>query len=465
MRESILLKNISVLEEKDRKQFQKWLESPLFNKRADLIALFQLIHKSIDKNPKTLIKRTAWDLIYPNEVYQEAKMNLIMSLLLQQLRAFLAWQAWQADEAAQQVYLCRALRSLGLDAEFERAWEHADTVINELPYRDEQYYWWNNQLYKEKFDHQSLKNRINTMDISLLAENRNIAHQLGQLRMSCSMEILKNIAQPQPEPGEKNEKTATEIPGIRLYTRLLQALKNPEEEAAFLEAQDLLNQFSGQFREAERKELYLISLNFCIRKINSGHAAFRDLAFQLYKNGLENKALFDNGILSQFTYKNATSAGIMVGQFDWVRDFLEQYKKYLHPRERHSTYTYNLAVYHFRLQNYDQAMELLRDANLGDDSLTNLDARSMLARIYYERGFWDALDALLDSFTAYLRRHNDVGYQKANYENLIRFLRKLMRNAPLNKDLQEKLAQEIAQTPQLAERNWLLTQLNLLRSN
>ncbi len=182
-------------------------------------------------------------------------------------------------------------------------------------------------------------------------------------------------------------------------------------------------------------------------------------AFELYQSGLENKALFENGILSQFTYKNATTAGIMAGHSAWVRQFLEDYKPFLHPRERHHAYVYNLAVYYFRLRDYEQAMTLLRDANLGDDSLTNLDARSMLVRIYYERGYTEALESLLDSFSAYLRRRTDIGYHKANYENLIRFVRQMLRRFPLTAAVKAKIREEAVATQQLAERGWLMQQL------
>ncbi len=106
MRHSTLLKNIAPLSTKDRNQFQKWLISPIFNQRDDLPKLFQYIHQCLDKRPEWLFKEKVWPVMYPDTPYQEAKMNLVMSLLLQQLRDFLAWQAWQDDRPAPQLYLC-----------------------------------------------------------------------------------------------------------------------------------------------------------------------------------------------------------------------------------------------------------------------------------------------------------------------------------------------------------------------
>ena len=466
MQHSALVKNIASLAAKDRKQFQKWLASPLFNRRADLPLLFQHIQAHLEKKPEWLFKEKVWPLLYPKTPYQEAKMNLVMSLLLQQLRDFLAWQAWQDDEPAPRLYLCKALRRAGLDADFERAWQDAHVALQRSPYRDEQFYQLSHQLNKEKFDHLSLNNRGVEVPFVQMAEHRQAAYLLGQLRLQCSTAVFQHVTRPPaadpaatPDIEGSLPATLSAQPGIRLYTCLLAALRDPQNEAAFFEAKTLIRENWSLFREAERREQYLIALNFCIRKINSGQNQFMVEAFELYQGGLENKALFENGMLSPFTYKNATTAGIMAGHSDWVRQFLEDYKPFLHPRERHHAYVYNLAVYYFRLRDYEQAMTLLRDANLGDDPLTNLDARSMLVRIYYERGYTEALESLLDSFSAYLRRRGDIGYHKANFENLIRFVRQMLRTFPLTVAVKTRIREEALATTQLAEREWLMQQL------
>ncbi len=466
VRHSTLVKNIAPLPNKDRNLFQKWLASPIFNQREDLSKLFQYIHKYLEKKPELLFKESVWPSIYTSTPYNEAKMNLTMSLLLQQLRDFLAWQAWQDDQPAPQLYLCKALRRAGLDSDFERSWQDAQTALLETPYRDEQFYQLSHQLFKEKFDHLSLKNRVVEVPFEQMAEHRQMAYVLGQLRLQCSTAVFQNVSRQNPAESasasfqlDAHHPALQSQPGIRLYTCLLAALRDPENEAAFYEAKTLIHENWKLFREAERREQYLIALNFCIRKINTGQNHFMAQAFELYKSGLENKALFENGILSQFTYKNATTAGIMAGHSPWVRQFLEDYKPFLHPRERHHTYVYNLAVYHFRLRDYEQAMTLLRDANLGDDSLTNLDARSMLVRIYYERGYTEALESLLDSFSAYLRRRTDIGYHKGHYENLIRFVRQMLRKFPLTSTIKARIREEATATQHLAERGWLMQQL------
>jgi hypothetical protein len=79
--------------------------------------------------------------------------------------------------------------------------------------------------------------------------------------------------------------------------------------------------------------------------------------------------------------------------------------------------------------------------------------------MYVELGEWDALESLLQSFAAYLRRQKNLGYHRTTNENLIFFTKKLLeinRTAP---QAAATLRAEIEATPDVAERAWLLAQV------
>jgi hypothetical protein len=91
--------------------------------------------------------------------------------------------------------------------------------------------------------------------------------------------------------------------------------------------------------------------------------------------------------------------------------------------------------------------------------LHNLDARRMLACIYYDLNEFNTLDAHLEAFKNYLYRHKNLGYHR---ENCLGFIRLLWRLIALNfsNPLEIKaLADEINATSQLVEKDWLLAKL------
>ena len=70
-----------------------------------------------------------------------------------------------------------------------------------------------------------------------------------------------------------------------------------------------------------------------------------------------------------------------------------------------------------------------------------------------------ALDSLLESFTVFIHRQKDLGYHKNSYQNLIKFVKKLLQIDLKNESLKAQLKLEIDGTLELTERDWLLEQL------
>ena len=95
-----------------------------------------------------------------------------------------------------------------------------------------------------------------------------------------------------------------------------------------------------------------------------------------------------------------------------------------------------------------------------DDVLHNLIAKAMLAKMYWETQEIDALESLLASFAAYLRRKRQVSdQQRAAYQNFVRFMRRLQALPPGKKAARTALKEEIANTALVAEKDWLIRML------
>ncbi len=372
MRSSTLMRLLEKLELRERREARKWLASPLHNLRADVTALFDYLAVGLSGKPDALTKPAAFAACYPGEPYDEHRMNHLMSWLASALRDYLAWREWQSDAAAVGLLRSRALRKLGLDAEFEKEWRQTLAALDAEPYRDEHYYYQLHLLRREHFEHASVQRRAAGLPLAELARAAETAHRLNRLRYECGAVAARAVAREAASAPE----AAPELDTIVVYENLLEALSDLSREQAFFTAKSLLETQWQRFRSNERRDLYLLALNFCIRKINGGQREFMLTAFELYRSGLENRALFEHGQLSRFTYKNAVTAGLNLREFEWVRTFIEDYRQYLPQRERHSAYCYNLAVWHFWQSDYDQTMTLLREREF-DDPLTNLDARSI----------------------------------------------------------------------------------------
>jgi hypothetical protein len=63
----------------------------------------------------------------------------------------------------------------------------------------------------------------------------------------------------------------------------------------------------------EMQSLYLFSINYCIRRYNTGAMEFAQDVFDFYKIGLEQELFVDGGIMSHMTFKNIARTANMNG--------------------------------------------------------------------------------------------------------------------------------------------------------
>jgi hypothetical protein len=85
----------------------------------------------------------------------------------------------------------------------------------------------------------------------------------------------------------------------------------------------------------------------------------------------------------------------------------------------------------------------------------------MLLKIYFERDDFDAFESLLESMRTYLQRKEALDpARKLAYKNMISMMKKLLHHDIFSKVQREKFSETIVKTHPLAEREWLLEQIN-----
>ena len=221
----------------------------------------------------------------------------------------------------------------------------------------------------------------------------------------------------------------------------------------------LIIKHQNLFPTSEIRVLYIMAINHCIQKINQeGGSTYLQEAFSLYRLGIEKDFLITNGIISRFSYRNIVSSGLKLQEFDWVSNFIHQYKKHLEKAVRESTFHYCLSRYHYETGDYLEAMKILQQ-NKYKDLISNLAAKTLLMKIYYEHQENNVLEYFLISFEAFIKRKKEIGYHKANYLNIIRLMKKMLTLNPFDKKAKLKLQEEVKTTQPLSERVCFLEQL------
>jgi hypothetical protein len=463
MTTTLLIRTFRQLPPKDLRAMRQWVRCGVFNRREDVALLCEYLADNIQKvSAKGLTAEALWAAACPGKPLDNKQLRHIMSFLLAAVRDYLAWLEWQSDEADVQRYLLRGLRQRNLDQLFEKAWEQGNEQVEAQTTRDAQYHFSKYLLHQEHIEYTARRERSAKLNLQPLPDELTTFYLSEMLRYACLAHIHQAVAGQvyrldllQIILKTAGRQETLQTPAVAVYYHAYRMLENPADDEPFERLKLALREHEQRFSPEEMRGLYLMAINGCIRRLNAGRKIYVREAFDLYKIALERGFLMENGTLSGFTYKNILRVAVGLGEHSWAENFLEQHRDALHPRERDNLYRYNLAYLRFRQRDFARALPLLQQVDL-DDSLNNLDARRMLLQTYFELAEWDALESLLQSFGAYLRRQKNLGYHRTTNENLIAYAKKLMEADHKDRLAMRKLYDEIESRSDVAEKDWLL---------
>ncbi|MEM7038763.1 MAG: hypothetical protein AAF570_17380 [Bacteroidota bacterium] len=244
----------------------------------------------------------------------------------------------------------------------------------------------------------------------------------------------------------------TKLPEIALYYHSYRMLET-DEEAHFRALKNGMFQHPDLLEPEDMRSVYMLTVNFCIQQINRGKSAWLEEVLSIYKEGLANEVLLENGRLSPWTYKNMVSAGHKTGDYAWTAEFIEAYRHRLESSHQDSFYAYSRAQLHFARGEFRKVIRLLNPTRL-TDPFTQLDARVLLIKAWYEIGEFDLLEYQLDNFAQHLRRRKLQSYHRRHYKHFIDLTKRLVKGKDTS-----ALRKKIAEADILAEKGWLMGKL------
>jgi len=468
MQKSRLLELFKSLDKVEVKKLRKWVRSPFFNQREDVILLFDYLDKNRPfEKLERLDRQYIFSKIFPKENYDEKKIGYAQSFLMAEIKKFIAYQEFTQDEMRPQIYMTRNLRKRGLNRHFESEWKNANELLEKQPLRNADFHFYNFQLQNEQHEYANSLSRKEPKGLQEASDELTNYFVAKKLKLGCDQLNAKHLinADYQQEFLEKvlthvTEKDISDSPAIQIYYEGFRILSGTNDISLYKNFRFLLNKNHKYFPKLELKYLYLVAINFCIKQHNAGNGGhFTREAFNLYKEGLRGGAFLENGFLTRFTYKNIVSAANYLKEFEWVEKFIYEYKEFLDPVWKEDTFNYCLAIMFYSMPNYDKAMKLLQTTEFKDKFL-QLNARILLIKMYFHLKEYDALESLLDSFTRYLSRHNELGYHKNQNLNFVNVVRKLIRIAKHDKTSLKNLKIEVEQMEVLFDKKWILKQFD-----
>ncbi|MCB0568034.1 MAG: hypothetical protein KDD01_27000 [Phaeodactylibacter sp.] len=469
MQDSKLWQLITKLDGIALREAERWVYSPFYNRKEQLRGLWDYLRKTMETSATPPTPEKAFRVAFPRQVFREQKLRIAMSELYQLLLQYLGQKEIVKEPEFGLLYQARALRRLGLDHQARFELQRARRANEHSPYRHAEHYLLAHEIEKEEYRFSARAEPTEDATLQSLSDTLDLAYMGAKLRQACLMIAHRSVYPSSSEVGFMEaairyieQAGLKEEPSVALYYHCYLALKPGGGEPHFVSFKQLLIQQGGAFPPAEVRDLYLLAINYCIRKVNDGEESYFGEIMELYKEGLKASHLLDSGRLSRFTYHNIVATALRTRDYDWAERFIYDYRSALSREYRESSFSFCLARLEYTRKRFDEALPLLQKANYRDP-LLNLAAKTLLMKIYYEMQELGLLDAHLEAMRNYIRRKRVIGYHRDNYLNITRYAKKL---STLNPYAQKEIAlliQAIQQEEVLTEKRWFEEQLALFQ--
>lgn len=464
MYQSKLVALLRTLTPAEQRRFKKWLKSPIHNPNETLSKFYDFFESREGFTPRSLQRERAYVYLFEGQAYHDLTIRRLMSEFLTVLEDFLTYEALQKDRVARHLVLTRLYYDRQLPETAEKQLQIATLELEALPMRDASWHLQAYRVQEERFRQapsrdaarnlQEIGDELSYFFVAELLRNAcGAASHAAVYRADYQFPYLEVVL------GNAAKGLYQSVPLIQLYYYSYCCLTQPALTEHFFALKKILPTATAWLPASECRDVFLVGINYCIRRMNvDGHSFLRE-ALDLYREGLDKDIFIEKGVISRFTFKNIATAALALGETEWTAQFIARYAPLLPPAFRSPYERFCLAKLFYQRQEHAQVQDLLQQLE-SDDVFLELDARLLLLKVYMETAEWRLLQGFLTTFERYVRRKKKLAYHAPLYLNIIHFAQRilLLRSGKRSFSAEEiaQLRQQIADAKPLSERDWLL---------
>jgi hypothetical protein len=458
MNKSRLLDTIKSFSLQEFKRFAEYLASDYFVKHQDTKRLgLYILDFAPDFPEDNLEKGIIKELVFENSKLDDKKLFYVMNLLQEHVERFLAQQAYEQENELMESLLLKELSRRGLyqlmksrNDKFVKSALTQPMKVEAPLYK----YWKERAVLDGKATQTSFRDLKGLEEVSRALDEFFI---LSKLEISLEMYNFSSMGQKEFSPWlldevlahiERQPKNPTLVD---LFYKMVSLFKNTDDEV-FQKFLSQLHKEENKVAINHLKSLYSLAINYCIAQSRTISRDYLDYALELYRLGIANDYLLDDGYLQHRNFNNIVRIALINGQIPWVKDFIENFKQKIRKEWRDEAVNIALAEVYFHEENYDETITHLNKLHFKEVGYF-LNSRVILLKTFYEMDSIDPMLYFLASFMMYLRRNKQIS--KITRESNLNFA--MLLNSIVNKlpSQTKGLMQKIEKTNPVSERAWL----------
>ena len=451
----------------ERNQFRKWTQSPFANARDDVAKLVEFVLSKRSITAVTVNRKQAFAFVFPYKKFDEQLLRYTMSYATDCLEAFLSYYNWKEDTLQPSIVLTQTYNQRNLNSLAVKQLTATQNSLQQSVFKDSQHYAQTFSLEVVRYNLMSKNKRYEDFNLQKISDSIHQYAIVEILRYACVAQSFKQVSGKTTEfllldaivqlieNGHYKDEAA-----IQIYYLLYRLTTQPNDND-FDKLYDAVFKYESCFKENELKDIFLLTINYCIKQLNTGKQLYAQRAFTLYLHALDKKYLLENGELSRFTFKNIAYIGIKrLQDFNRSSQFIDKYNIYVNESFRENAIQFTKATLYYAQKQYSKAMRILQTVEF-TDVLWNIDAKILIIKMLFELKEYDSILPQIKSLKMYVYRQNDIGYFKTIHQKTIVYVGLLHKNIFASKTLKSKFKIAIESEKDLVEKEWLLEILNI----
>jgi hypothetical protein len=234
-----------------------------------------------------------------------------------------------------------------------------------------------------------------------------------------------------------------------------------ENEIYFNNLKKLFKQYHDKFTEFEIRNTFSSLTTYCLNKIKKGEEKFFETLFEINNLRLKENLAVIHGDLRKTLYIQMIDTALAVKEYDWTKEFIQEYSKKLNFELRESIKRLSLAMMHFDLKQYDKVLNNLRDMEFIDIK-DKIYARILISKSYYEMKDIEPLLHNIDSSKHFFKNNKSITEEdRKSYHDFYSILTKMI---SMREDFDAfsilSIKNETMNMKELSVKKWLLEKLD-----
>jgi len=470
MENSQLIESLRTLDKNEIKEFGKFIRSPYFNNRSEVIRFFNYIKKFFPEFKSNELKEEIiFKNVYPDKKYSSVMTRKLISLTLNLLLDFLTIEDFKENKNDYNVKMLDMLRKRKLPALFQKrsriTGKNLDISTLDIYYYEQKLKFTSIQNgYFLNSDESSfvdgLQNELNDLIefflTGVILQFIRLSEWSRQLNKKFDLKFYDEILKYMSADDER------EVTLYSMYFNMLMLL-NTEDENYFKKLIISRDTLKAKLGKIDDYNVQIVSMQYCHKKVQKGYPEYRKQMFEITKKLLA-ADLIPDGFIEPYFFTNIVRNASLLNEFDWLDNFLSEYKHRLNPELSDEITNYSQAMIESAKGNFEKSLMHFSKIKI-ERSNMKLDMKNLLIIIYYELNFIEELISLIDTNKHFLQRDRSVSdsYRQVSLL-LMNFVSELIKIKSSNKKISTHgLRKEIEKSDYFIFKEWLLKKAEELK--